>query len=104
MIINQTAYNNDGELLAPRPADLRTAGLYPGGTPSTDAGHYHRFKFEATDEAGLLAKKKRFFGLMAEVAGFSTLSLRPYEVRYGNYYRTGLDIIYVVESPCNGVR
>lgn len=104
MRINQTTYNNSGELLAPRPSDLMAMHAHLGGTPTTDAGFYHRFKFEAPDGASLRAKTQRFYSLMAEVPGFSTLSLRPYEVRYGNYYRNGLDIVYVVESACLGVR
>ncbi|MET3172923.1 UNVERIFIED_ORG: hypothetical protein ABIB52_000751 [Arthrobacter sp. UYCu721] len=104
MLINQTTYTNDGELLAPRPSDLMTIHALLGGMPTTEAGFYHRFKFEAPDAAQLAAKTKRFFGLMGQVPGFSTLSLRPYEVRFGNYYRTGLDIVYVVERACVGVR
>ena len=104
MIINKTIYNNDGALLAPRPEDLKAIHPFPGGKPTTEAGFYHRFKFESKDERHQMTKTKRFFELMGHVPGFSTLSLRPYEVRYGNFFRTGLEVIYVVESPCDGVR
>lgn len=97
MIISRTTYNAKGELMAPLPGDLKTKHPTLGGIPTTDAGFYHRFKFEAAETAGLHAKEKRFFELMAAVPGFSTLKLRPYEVRVGKLYRTGLDIVYVVE-------
>lgn len=104
MRMNKATYNNDGELLAPRPCDLSTMHAHVGGMPTTEAGFYHRFKFEAESEALLVAKIKRFYSLMSEVSGFSTLSLRRYEVRYGNYYRTGIDVIYVIETAAIGVR
>jgi hypothetical protein len=104
MRINYTKYNNDGELLAPNPSDLRKMNVFPGGQPTTDAGSYHQFKFEARTAAELDDKTRRFFNLMGDIPGYSTLSLRPYEVREGAYYRTGMDIIYVIETPCVGVR
>ena len=104
MRVSHTKYNNDGQLLTPRASELTGAQLHVGGQPTTEAGFYHRFKFEAYDAAGLLRKTRRFFDLMSEVPGFSTLSLRPYEVHFGAYYRAGLEIVYVVETPCVGVR
>lgn len=103
MLINQTAYDN-GELLAPRKKDLDSKQIFPGGIPTTDAGFYHRFKFEARTAGHLADKERRFFREMRQVPGFSTLSLRPYQVRDGAFYRTGLDVIYVVETPFTGVR
>lgn len=98
MLMNHTTYNNDGELMAPRSIDIRHKQLRaPGGTPTIDAGFYHRFKFEAENQRDLDAKTRRFFDMMNQVSGYSTLSLRPYEVRFGAFYRTGLEIIYVVE-------
>lgn len=102
MLIHETAYDN-GELLAPRKKDLDAKMIYPGGTPTTDAGYYHRFKFEATTREHLAHKERNFFNLMNSIPGFSTLSLRPYEVKI-NTYRTGLDIVYVIETPFTGVR
>ncbi|KIA72678.1 hypothetical protein ANMWB30_24450 [Arthrobacter sp. MWB30] len=77
---------------------------YLGGTPTTEAGYYHRFKFDARDHAELMAKCGRFFDIMNSVPGFSTLMLRPYEVRVGGFYREGMDIVYVVENAHAGVR
>lgn len=102
MLVSRTTYNTAGELMAPRETDLTSKHPPVGGTPTTDTGYYHQFKFEATTKAERLDKARRFFELMATVAGFSTLRLDPYEVRHGNYYRAGLDIVYAVESP--GVR
>lgn len=102
MLVSRTTYNTEGELMAPLPAELDAKHPNVGGTPTTDTGYYHRFKFEATTKAERLDKARRFFALMETVPGFSTLRLHPYEVRLGNYYRAGLDIVYAVESP--GVR
>lgn len=99
MIIGPTTYNARSELMAPRQDDLDTKHPMLGGRPTTEAGFYHRFKFEAPDTAGLHAKERRFFEFMGTVPGFSTLALRPYEVRLGRFYRTGLEVVYVVEKP-----
>lgn len=102
MIIGPNRYD-DGELLAPRASELdKHPGL--GGMPSTDAGYCHRFVYEAVNQKELDAKNARFFRIMGDVPGFSTLKLRPFEVRVGNYYRTGMDIVYTVETPFTGVR
>lgn len=99
MLVSRTTYNTKGELMAPLPADVSAKHPPIGGTPTTDPGYYHRFKFEATTKAERLAKTARFFAMMKTVPGFSTLTLDPYEVRHGNFYRSGLDIVYAVESP-----
>lgn len=99
MRLNRTTYNAAGELMAPPPGDLTAHFPYPGGMPSTDTGYYHRFVFNAVTEAERLQKSRRFFALMDDVPGFSTLRLKPYEVRVGNFLRFGLDIVYVVEDP-----
>lgn len=104
MRINYTKYNDKGELLAPSPSDLRRTRNDVGGQPTMDAGSYHRFKFEARTAAELTNKSRRFFELMGEVPGYSTLSLRPYEVRFGGYCCMGLEIVYVIETSCAGVR
>lgn len=98
MKIDHTVYNAAGELLAPLPADIETKIPALGGTPTTDAGFYHRFKFDALDTQQLMAKKARFFDQMRQVTGFTTLDVRDFEVRCGNFYRVGVDIIYVVEA------
>lgn len=102
MLVSRTTYNANSELMAPLPADLNSKHPYLGGTPTTDPGYYHRFKFEATTKAERLAKIRRFYEIMNAVPGFSTLQLEPYEVRLGNYYRAGIDIVYAVENP--GIR
>ncbi|MEO3931358.1 hypothetical protein WMO79_00900 [Micrococcaceae bacterium Sec7.4] len=99
MLVTRTTYNAQGELMAPLPADLSAKHPPIGGNPTTETGYYHRFKFEATTKAERLDKTARFFALMETVAGYSTLSLHPYEVRHGNFFRAGLDIVYAVESP-----
>lgn len=99
MLVSRTTYNTAGELMAPRDTDLTSKHPHVGGTPTTDTGYIHRFKFEATTKAERLDKARRFYELMGTVQGFSTLRLRPYEVRLGNYYRAGLDIVYAVETP-----
>jgi hypothetical protein len=102
MLVSRTTYNTQGELMAPLPADLTAKHPPVGGTPTTEPGYYHRFKFEANTKDERLDKTRRFYALMETVTGFSTLRLHPYEVRIGNYYRAGLDIVYAVESP--GIR
>lgn len=102
MLVSRTTYNTQGELMAPLPAELDAKHPPVGGTPTTEPGYYHRFKFEAPTKAERLDKARRFYELMATVPGFSTLRLHPYEVQLGNYYRAGLDIVYAVENP--GVR
>jgi hypothetical protein len=102
MLVNRTTYNTEGELMAPLSADLKNKRPPLGGMPTTEPGYYHRFKFEAPTKAARWDKIRRFYALMGTVPGFSSLRLRPYEVRIGNYYRAGLDIVYVIESP--GVR
>lgn len=101
MKLHGTAYNNDGELLAPRPEVLNTS-IGPGGKPTVEPGHYHRFKFEGQGKEELAHKTRMFFDLMGTVSGYSTLSLRNYVIRGGA--RHGLDIVYVVETPYTGVR
>lgn len=98
MIINHTTYNEAGQLMAPRPEDLNTKRPPFGGMPSTDAGFYHRFRFDAGSPAELLAKKRRFFEMMGSVQGFSTLKLQDHEFRHGNYHRISFDVVYVVEA------
>lgn len=98
MKINPTVYNNAGELLAPLPADIDTKHPNLGGIPTKEAGFYHRFKFDALDADEMLAKKARFFDQMRAIPGYSTLDVRDYEVRFGKFYRVGVDIIYVVEA------
>ena len=98
MMINHTTYNKAGELMAPLPEDLATKYAPEGGRPTVDPGYYHRFKMSSPNAQELLAKKRRFFEMMAKVPGYTTLRLRPYEVRMGNFYRTGLDIVYVVQA------
>ena len=101
MKLHGTAYNNDGELLAPRPGVLNVS-ISPGGKPTMEPGFYHRFKFEGHRKEELAHKTRMFFDLMASAPGYSTLSLRNYVIRGGA--RHGLDIIYVIEEPAIGVR
>jgi hypothetical protein len=98
MLVTRTTYNTQGELMAPPTAELNAKHPPVGGTPTTEPGYYHRFKFEATTKAERLDKARRFFALMETVPGFSTLRLNPYEIRLGNHYRAGLDIVYAVEN------
>jgi hypothetical protein len=98
MLVHRTTYNADGELMAPLPTELDAKHPQVGGTPTTEPGYYHRFKFEAHTKTERLEKIRRFYALMATVPGFSTLRLNPYEVHLGNYYRAGIDIVYAVEN------
>ncbi|MCI4659687.1 hypothetical protein [Cryobacterium zhongshanensis] len=98
MKISATFYNEDGELMAPRPLDVTLGSVTPGGIPSIEEGFYHRFKFEGRTEAEYLDKYRRFFANMAQVQGFSTLVLRPYTVEMGSFVRYGLDVLYAVEA------
>lgn len=97
-----TNYTPEGELLAPTDAILKAGRTGIGGTPTTDAGYYHRFMFAAATEAERFDKARRFFALMETVPLYSTLSLRAYEVPLGGRYRFGYDIVYAVENP--GIR
>lgn len=97
-----TNYTPEGELLAPTDEILNTGHIGIGGTPTTDPGYYHRFRFAAPTEAERLAKAERFFAIMGDVPGFSTLILKPYEVPLAPRLRYGYDIVYVVENP--GIR
>ncbi|MET0887164.1 MAG: hypothetical protein ABWX92_12005 [Mycetocola sp.] len=98
MKISATFYNDAGELMAPRPLDVTLSSVAPGGIPSTEAGFYWRFKFEGRTQAELDEKRRRFFDSMGRIPGYSTLVLRPYTVSMGGFFRTGLDIIYVIEA------
>lgn len=97
-----TNYTPEGELLAPTQAILNSANVPLGGTPTTDPGWYHRFKFESSTKAETLDKARRFFALMDAVPLYSTLILKPYEVHIGGLHRWGYDIVYAVENP--GIR
>jgi len=99
MLIKHTNYNNAGELLAPLPADLNACQPGIGGTPTTEPGYYHRFRFEGKTKAERLAKIRKFFSRMNDVPGYSTLQLKPYEIEVGSHYRAGMDIVYVIEAP-----
>lgn len=100
MIIGPNRY--DGELLAPRKDELdKYVGM--GGQPTTDAGHCHRFKFCSRTRAEQDAKEARFFSMMGNVSGFSTLDLRRFEF-HDPMTRYGLDVVYTVETPFTGVR
>lgn len=99
MLIKPTIYNNAGELLAPLPGELDACQPGIGGTPTTEPGYYHRFRFEGATKAERLAKIRKFFARMNEVRGYSTLRLKPYEVEVGKHYRAGMDIVYVIEAP-----
>lgn len=98
MKINHTTYNEAGELMAPRPQDLSSKRPPLGGQPSTDAGFYHRFRFDAASPGELLDKQRRFFDIMGDVPGFTSLQLLNHDVHLGNYRRLGMDIVYVVEA------
>lgn len=97
-----TNYTPEGELLAPTDEILNAGLTAIGGTPTTDPGYYHRFMFAAATEAERLAKAERFFAIMENVPGYSTLILEPYEVPLAPRLRYGYDIVYVVENP--GIR
>lgn len=100
MIIGPNRYD-DGELLAPREDELRKR---PGlaKQPTTDAGYCHRFMFASPTPQEQSAKVRRFFGMMANIPGYSTLSLREYEVQLPRLF--GLDVVYTIETPFTGVR
>lgn len=98
MKISPTFYNDAGELMAPLSVDVKLAPVTPGGTPTLEAGFYHRFKFEGLTERERDAKTRRFFAEMSSVPGYMTLVQRPYTVRMDSYVRYGLDVMYVVES------
>lgn len=102
MILSRTTYNDKNELMAPLPSDLNSKHPHHGGTPTTEPGYYHRFSFQAPTKAEREDKLARFYRIMNAVPGFSTLQLEPFEVRLGNYYRAGIDIVYAVENP--GIR
>jgi hypothetical protein len=97
-----TNYTPEGELLAPTDDILNATPTFLGGTPTTDPGYYHRFRFESTTKAETLDKARRFFAMMEGVPLYSTLILKPYEVKVGGYHRFGYDIVYAVENP--GIR
>ena len=98
MKISATFYNDAGELMAPRPLDVKLGEVTPGGHPTTEAGFYHRFKFEGRTEQERQAKADRFFASMLTVPGYSTLVPRSYTVTMDGYVRHGLDVLYVVET------
>lgn len=97
-----TNYTPDGTLLAPTQSILQTADPGIGGKPTTDPGYYHRFRFAAPTKGELMEKARRFFAYMETVPGYSTLTLKPYEVSMVPRLRYGYDIVYVVENP--GIR
>lgn len=97
MKISEVFYNDAGELMAPRPMDVKLGSVTPGGIPSTEAGFYHRFKFEGKTQAELQAKAERFSAEMRSVPGYSKLVARPYTVKMDSYVRHGLDVLYAVE-------
>jgi hypothetical protein len=99
MKISPTFYNAGGELMAPRPMDVDRVTVTPGGIPSTESGFYHRFKFEGRSKAEYESKARRFFDQMGEIPGYSSLTLREYQVKMDNYVRYGLDVLYVIEAP-----
>jgi hypothetical protein len=99
MKISRTHYNDAGELMAPRTFDVSRLTVTPGGRPTTEAGFYHRFKFEGRTKAELADKTKRFFAEMIALPGYMTLTSREYEVRLDSYLRFGLDVLYAVEAP-----
>ena len=99
MKIGPTYYNDAGELMAPRPVDITLAIITVGGHPTTEAGFYHRFKFEGRTEDEFQDKLDRFVHLMSAVPGFMALVERRYPVQMGSFVRHGIDVIYVVECP-----
>lgn len=105
MLLTSVRYNDASELLAPRANDLAAKPIMAiGGRPTFEPGHYHRFKFQAMTKKGALDKARRFFELMTSVPGYSTLTLRPYQVRIGVMNRYGYEILYVIETPRTGPR
>lgn len=98
MKISPTFYNDAGELMAPLSVDVKLRSVTPGGTPTLEAGFYHRFKFEGHTEKERDTKSRRFFTEMSSVPGYMTLVQRPYTVRMDSFVRYGLDVMYVVES------
>lgn len=98
MKISPTFYNEAGELLAPRELDVKSVPVTPGGTPTTDAGYYHRFMFDGATPAELAAKRERFFAEIGSVAGSMILSVTEYTSEIGRHVRHGVDVVYAVES------
>lgn len=99
MKIGRTYYNDAGELMAPRDVDITLSNVIPGGHPTTEAGFYHRFKFEGRTKDDFQEKRERFVRLMRGVPGFLALIERPYTVQMGSFVRHGIDVVYVVECP-----
>lgn len=99
MKISATFYNDAGELMAPRPLDVKLRSATPGGIPSIEAGFYHSFKFEGRTKAEYQNKYRRFFDDMSYVSGYMSLTLREYTVEMGSFVRYGLEVLYVVEAP-----
>ena len=103
MIIGPNRYDNY-ELLAPREEELQKPVRPLGGMPGTDAGYCHRFMFYAPTKDELLAKIKRFFGMMTAIPGYSTLRMKQSE--YPGLGRNSFcfDVVYTIETPFTGVR
>lgn len=101
MIIGPNRYA-ENELLAPREDELKK---HPGfeRTPTMDAGYCHRFMFGAFTPALQDAKVRKFFNMMAETPGYSTLSLREFKLDITER-RFCLDVVYTIETPFTGVR
>jgi len=103
MKISPTFYNNDGELLAPLPIDVKMANSTLGGIPAVEAGFYYLFAFEGRTKADYRAKYERFFRNMQAVAGYMTLTQREYKVEMDSFVRYGVEVLYAVEDA-NGPR
>lgn len=103
MKVSATHYER-GELMAPRPLDVKLASPTPGGVPTTDAGFYHRFKFEGRTKVEFDQKIERFVAEMTAVPGFTILTAREYDVKLDHYVRHGVDVLYVIEAAAAAPR
>lgn len=105
--VKPCVYDSDRQLMAPRPGtDTSTAHcLSYGGFPTFDIGWYHEFvvcgdgRTYGAAEDVVLRKLRRFFAMMNQVEGFSTLALNRTEGDLGpGGHHITWHIVYVVEN------
>lgn len=107
-VVKKCVYTPDGELMAPQPYETSIVHCVGyGGFPTFDIGYYHEFVMNgdgdtyAQAEDDILAKLRRFYAIMNQVEGFSTLAINKHDGWMpGPYrrYKFMYHIVYVVED------
>lgn len=99
MRIGPCIYNENDELMAPRPVDLNTTHMAGGGIPTTAVGFYHRHRIEGGTPRELDYRRRQFIEAIKNIPRLTIISERHYELDGMIRRGRGIEVIYAIEAP-----